>query len=86
MASFGCDDEDLLKDSSTARRALVAFEAGRARLLLHRGAPLARMLPLAPRLAIGGFVAGGRRALDALEHGPRRFALARCLPRAVAGR
>jgi squalene synthase HpnC len=86
MLSFGCDDEDLLKESSTARRALVAFEAGRARSLLDRGAPLSRMLPPLPRLAIAGFIAGGRCAVDAVEHGPRPFALVRALPRAVAGR
>jgi squalene synthase HpnC len=86
MARFGCDDDDLSTDSSAARRALVAYEAGRARSLLDRGAPLARLLPLAPRLAIAGFVAGGRRALGALEHGSSPFALARALPRAVVGR
>jgi squalene synthase HpnC len=86
LARFGCDDGALSTDHSAARRGLVAFEAGRARALIARGAPLARMLPPAPRLAVAGFIAGGRRALDALEHGPRRFALARCLPRAVAGR
>lgn len=86
LARFGCDDECLSTDHSAARRALVAFEAGRARSLLTRGAPLARMLPPMPRLAIAGFVAGGRRALDDLVDGPRRFALLRCLPRAVAGR
>jgi squalene synthase HpnC len=86
LARFGCDDECLSTDHSAARRALVAFEAGRARSLLTHGAPLARMLPAAPRLAIAGFVAGGRRALDDLVEGPRRFALARRLPSAVAGR
>lgn len=86
LARFGCDDECLSTDHSAARRALVAFEAGRARSLLKHGAPLARMLPPAPRLAIAGFVAGGRSALDDLVDGQRRFALARRLPSAVAGR
>jgi squalene synthase HpnC len=86
MARFGCDDDDLATGSSAARRALVAYEAGRARSLLDAGAPLARTLPLMPRLAIAGFVAGGRRAIDGLEQGNRPFALARALPRAVAGR
>jgi hypothetical protein len=42
--------------------------------MLSAGAPLARTLPLRPRLAVAGFVAGGRAALDALERpgGPRR--------------
>jgi squalene synthase HpnC len=82
LIRFGCDDEDLSTPPTTARRALIAFESQRVRSLLRAGAPLARMLPLRPRLAVAGFVAGGRRALEALEdagpgrrrHGPR-FAL-----------
>ena len=41
--------------------------AGRARSLLSRGTPLARTLRLRPRIAVAGFVAGGRSALHALE-------------------
>ena len=86
LIRFGCDDKDLTADSSASLRALTAFEAGRARSLLASGAPLARTLPFAPRIAVAGFVAGGRRALDALEHGDRRLGLVRQLPRAMAGR
>jgi squalene synthase HpnC len=86
LIRFGCDDGDLSADPSDSLRALIAFEAGRARSLLGSGAPLARTLRLRPRIAVAGFVAGGRRALDSLEHGPRRFGLARQLPRAMAGR
>jgi squalene synthase HpnC len=86
LIRFGCDDQDLSGEQSAALRALIAFEASRARALLGSGAPLARTLPLRPRLAVAGFVAGGRRALELLEHGPSRFSLARQLPRAVAGR
>ncbi len=46
--------------------ALIGFEAERARRLLAAGAPLARTLPLRPRIAVAGFVAGGRAALDGL--------------------
>jgi squalene synthase HpnC len=86
LIRFRCHDEDLSLDRSASLRALLAFEAKRARTLFASGASLARTLPLAPRIAVAGFVAGGRRALDELEHGPSRFALARQLPRAVAGR
>jgi squalene synthase HpnC len=86
LVRFGCDDQVLSGEPSAALKALIAFEATRARALLSSGAPLARTLPLRPRIAVAGFVAGGRRALDVLEHGPRRLDLARQLPRAVAGR
>jgi squalene synthase HpnC len=68
MVRFGCSDNDLLAAIPTAGlTALISFEAERARALLRRGAPLARTLPWRPRIAVAGFVAGGRAALDALE-------------------
>ena len=67
LARFGCAETDLRSSTVTpALRALLAFETARARSLLASGAPLARTLPLRPRLAVAGFVAGGRAALDAL--------------------
>jgi squalene synthase HpnC len=69
LVRFGCDDDDLAGAGTAARRALVAFESHRARRLLAAGAPLARTLPPRPRLAIAGFVAGGRIALDGVEAG-----------------
>jgi squalene synthase HpnC len=67
LARFGCSDAELSAPSaSPALRALIAFEAARARSLLGAGAPLARRLPSRPRLAVAGFVAGGRAALDGL--------------------
>lgn len=68
MIRCGCDDEHLLADAHPHRQALVALQARRAGSLLSAGAPLARTLPLRPRLAVAGFVAGGRAALDALAH------------------
>jgi squalene synthase HpnC len=69
---FGCDDDSVLSASPNASlRALIAFEARRARSLLASGAPLARTLPLRPRIAVAGFVAGGRAALDGLAGGGR---------------
>jgi squalene synthase HpnC len=69
---FGCDDDPVLSAPPNASlRALIAFEARRARSLLASGAPLARTLPLRPRIAVAGFVAGGRAALDGLAGGGR---------------
>jgi squalene synthase HpnC len=70
-------------------RELIAYEAARAGQLLSAGAPLARALPLRPRVAIAGFVAGGRVALGGLPghvSGNRRRALAGAFPRAFLGR
>jgi squalene synthase HpnC len=47
-------------------RGLMAFEIERAHALLSEGAPLIRTLRGAPALAVAGFVAGGRAALDAI--------------------
>jgi len=65
--------------------------AAHARALLNEGAPLVRLLRGRARLAVAGFLAGGRVALDALESGAgaglrhrRRFAEAYL--RAVIGR
>ena len=67
LARFGCDEDDLGAAATTPElRALIAFEADRARTLLADGAPLARRLPPRPALAVTAFVAGGRAALDAL--------------------
>ena len=75
--------------------ALIGYEAGRARRLIASGAPLARTLGLRPRIAVAGFVAGGRVALDGLPGAGRGAgarprnrtrALAGALPRAVLGR
>ncbi len=45
---------------------LMTFETNRARALLDAGAPLAGTLKGAARLAISGYVAGGRAALAAI--------------------
>jgi squalene synthase HpnC len=67
LARFRCDEDDLGAPTATAElRALIAFEADRARALLADGAPLARRLPPRPSLAVAAFVAGGRAALAAL--------------------
>jgi squalene synthase HpnC len=68
MEHFGCQEADLAPGArSDAVRALMAYETVRARSLLAEGVRLARTLALRPRLAVAGFVAGGRAALGSLE-------------------
>ena len=68
MRRFGCGPADLeRRPASAAVRALVQFEAERARCLLDDGAPLVRTLPGRPALAVAAFVGGGRAALRAIE-------------------
>ena len=97
LAHFGCADEDLWADAaSQAFTELMAFEVGRARRLLTEGAPLVRRLPVRPALAVAGFVAGGRAALEALVRGgydvlgdrprPTRVGFVRALTRTLRGR
>ncbi len=86
---FGCGEADLAGADvpSAALRALIVFEAARARALLGSGGPLARTLPPAPRLAVAGFAAGGLRALERLEGGRSgRGAFLWGLLRAAGGR
>lgn len=85
LRRFGCREQDLLTGPAPPNvRALMAYEVARARELLDRGAPLARTLRGRPRWAVAGFVAGGRAALDAIEHAG--FDVIRNRPRAGAGR
>lgn len=63
LARFGCTLDDLRADRV---RALIAFECARAGELLDEGARLVGTLRGAARLAVAGYVAGGRSALAAL--------------------
>jgi squalene synthase HpnC len=68
VARFGCEERDLGGSAvSGPLREVLGFQTARARALLDAGAPLLRTLPLRPRLAVGGFLGGGRAALDALD-------------------
>ncbi|MEX2210627.1 MAG: squalene/phytoene synthase family protein [Gaiellaceae bacterium] len=53
-------------------RALMAFEAARAREVLRAGLPLIRSLSGRQRLAVAAFAGGGLAALEAVESGGRR--------------
>jgi squalene synthase HpnC len=67
LVKFGCREEELCADTAShALRELLRFECERAHGLLDEGVPLVRSLRGRARLAIGGFVAGGRAALDAI--------------------
>jgi squalene synthase HpnC len=84
--------QDVDEDWARGRVYIGRFDgAAHARALLDEGAPLVRLLRGRARLAVAGFLAGGRVALDAVEAGAaaqrgarRRFAVAFVM--AVAGR
>lgn len=67
MERFGVTEGDLTAASAGAKtRALVAFEAERARDLLNEGTPLVGSVHGRLRLLLAGFVGGGRAALRAV--------------------
>jgi squalene synthase HpnC len=57
---------DLVREADRLREA-VCFEIARARDLLAAGVPLLAGVPGRPKLALAGFVAGARAALEAIE-------------------
>lgn len=68
LASYRVTEVDL--DSAptpVAVRRLLAFETERAAVLLDSGTPLVRQLRGWARVAVAGYVAGGRAAVDALR-------------------
>jgi squalene synthase HpnC len=95
MERFGVAEGDLAAPSAGPQlRALMAFEVERAGQLLDEGAPLVGNLHGSARVAVAGYVAGGRAALAAITdaghdvlratHKPRRGRLAREMLRAYA--
>ncbi|WP_329269779.1 squalene synthase HpnC [Streptomyces pseudovenezuelae] len=72
MKRFHVQEADLdMKTAGASVRALVAYEAQRARELLNEGAPLVGSVHGRLKLLLAGFVAGGRaalRAIAAAEH------------------
>jgi squalene synthase HpnC len=68
MARFGCTEADLAAPTAgPAVRELMIFETDRASRLLDEGAPLVGTLRGAARLAVAGYLAGGRAALAAIR-------------------
>ncbi|MCW3029262.1 MAG: squalene synthase HpnC [Solirubrobacterales bacterium] len=69
LARFGCTIEELgAQHAGGPLREVLAFEVARARGLLREGAPLIGELHGRARIALAGFVGGGRAALEAIEH------------------
>ncbi|WP_185923520.1 squalene synthase HpnC [Streptomyces sp. WAC05374] len=67
MKRFGVTEADLARPTAGAPvRALVAYEAERARRLLNDGTPLVGSVHGRLRLLLAGFVGGGHAALDAI--------------------
>src|SRR6202046_1587607 len=67
MKEFGCTEEDMSLGTAPAQvRALIVFETERATAMLDAGAPLIGTLRGAARVAVAGYVAGGRAALAAI--------------------
>ncbi len=68
LARFGCTEADLAAPTASPRvRAVVRYEAARARDHLTAGPPLAATLRGRMRIAVAGYVAGGLAALDAID-------------------
>jgi squalene synthase HpnC len=68
MEQYGCTEADLAAATAgPAVRELIAFEVDRAERLLDEGAPLVGTLRGAARLAVAGYLAGGRAALAAIR-------------------
>lgn len=67
LKRFHVTEDDLARPTAGASvRALIAFEAGRARELLDAGAPLVGSVHGRLRLLLAGFTGGGLSALDAI--------------------
>ncbi len=80
MKAHGVTEADLARPSAGENvRNLIRFEAYRARQLLDDGAPLVGTLQAMARLAIAGYVAGGRATLKAIE--AARYDVLRATPR-----
>ncbi len=68
LQRYGCTEADLAEPTAgPAVRELMTFEVNRATRLLDEGAPLVGTLRGAARLAVAGYVAGGRAALAAIR-------------------
>jgi squalene synthase HpnC len=68
MARFGVTEADLAQPTAGGTvKQLMSFEVARARELLDQGAPLVGTLRGSARLAVAGYLGGGRAALAAIE-------------------
>jgi squalene synthase HpnC len=68
LERFGCTEQDLAEPTANPKvKALMSFQVVRASALLSAGSPLIATLRGAAKLAVAGYVAGGRAALAAIE-------------------
>ena len=68
LERYGCTEADLAAPTAgPAVRELMIFETDRASRLLDQGAPLVGALGGAARLAVAGYLAGGRAGLAAIR-------------------
>ncbi len=68
LERYGCTEADLAAPTAgPAVRELMTFETDRASRLLEAGAPLVGTLRGSARLAVAGYLAGGRAALAAIR-------------------
>jgi squalene synthase HpnC len=68
MDRYGCTEADLAEATAgPAVKELMTFEVERAESLLDEGAPLVGTLRGAARLAVAGYLGGGRAALAAIR-------------------
>jgi squalene synthase HpnC len=80
LERFGCTEADLAaRTAGPAVRGLMEFEVDRAEKLLDQGAPLVGTLRGAARLAVAGYLAGGRAALAAIRQ--QRYDVLKGTPR-----
>lgn len=82
LVRFGAREAELAAaTASPALRAVLHFEVERARGLFASGSALVRTLSGRGRLAVAGFIAGGRAALDAIERADFDVLAAQAKPR-----
>ena len=68
LERFGVNEDDLAAASASRNiKQLMTFETDRAERLLDSGAPLVHTLHGAARVAVAGYLAGGRAALAAIR-------------------
>jgi squalene synthase HpnC len=69
LKAYGVTEDDLARPTASAKVLdLLRFEVKRATDLLDEGAPLVGSLKGTARLAIAGYIAGGRAALKAIRN------------------
>ncbi len=67
LRRYGCTEQDLAGRAAPPQlRRLIAFEADRAAALISSGSPLVGQLRGWARIAVAGYIAGGRAALAAI--------------------